>query len=76
MHPPNPFVPVPKVNAIVDRGVGGWHVTCWGYDNPAITKQYTISATSDNKAAQEGIRLFLAEHAPSEGSACLDQPPA
>lgn len=54
----------------------GWRVTCWDHDNPLTTKAYTIRATSDNVAAQEGIRLFLAEHAPHEGPACLELPPA
>jgi len=67
-----------NVNAIVDPlwDRVGWRVTCWDHDNPLIRKAYTIRAASDNDAAQEGIRRFLADHAPSEGSACLDQPPA
>lgn len=55
---------VPKVNAIVDEdGPERWRVTCWDYDIPSDRMEYTIRAASDNDAAQEGIRRFLAERA-------------
>lgn len=54
--------PLPKVNAVVDPAPPGWIVRCWDYDEPSITKSYTITASSDNHAARLGIDLFLADH--------------
>jgi hypothetical protein len=76
--PPDPFATIPKVNATVDPAwaKGYWNVQCWNHDDPTDRKAYTIRAASDNEAAQEGIRRFLADHAPDEGSACLGPQPA
>jgi hypothetical protein len=67
-----------KVNATVDPAWAAdyWTVRCWDVDNPLVTKAYTIRAASDNVAAQEGIRRYLAGSDRDEGFACLDRPPA
>lgn len=64
------FAPIPKVNATADPAwaAGYWNVLCWNHDDPTDRKAYTIRAASDNEAAQEGIRRFLAEAATDKGS--------
>jgi hypothetical protein len=75
---PDSFASIPKVNATVDPmwGHNRWRVQCWNHDDPTDRKAYTIRAASDNEAAQEGIRRFLADIAFDEGSACLGPQPA
>jgi hypothetical protein len=75
---PHMTAPIPKVNATLSPAwaKGYWNVQCWNHDDPTDRKAYTIRAASDNEAAQEGIRRFLADHAPDEGSACLGPQPA
>lgn len=55
-------------NAIVDiihdvpaLGLGTFRVEVWGRDPHDYVRVYTIQAKSDNLAAQEGLRRFVAE---------------
>lgn len=63
-----PFRPRPRVlaNAVCDRlirfGMGAtWLVKAWGEWPFAQTRTYEIVAPSDDVAAMEGIRRFVAE---------------
>lgn len=53
-----------RVNAsctVDDLGGMQYEVNVWGQPPYDHTRVYTLKATSDNNAAQEGLRLFVEE---------------
>ena len=43
------------------KGLTLYSVECWGLEPCDYVRRYEIEAKSDNDAAQEGIRRFVAE---------------
>ena len=53
--------PVRASCTVDDLGGMQFEVRVWGEEPHDHERVYTVKATSDNKAAQEGLRLFVEE---------------
>jgi len=59
----------PRINATVDCGINNCHaVTVWNIDDEQDRSVYVVQAATDDLAAREGMRRFLAERADHKGS--------